>query len=184
MALYLVTSTTLGATLVCLRDEAYLNGVSQPLVLCIKEGSIYISSELPPTQQTIDTIVSLMPDAVLKYAKTLRTAYINENTSLAILSGFTHAVDGILYTYTSGVLDQMNLIGLSDISKSTLTSYPILVQDDNGSFMDVMHTPKQVNEVILTGATYKYTQIGKGRYYKNQIANASTILEVANVVWA
>ncbi len=137
---------------------------------------LYATSAI--SDQAVADIISELPAANIFSLKAAKSKELEADCRVALAGGFTH--DDCLYK--SDLEAQSDYIGLSDMSKTTLESYPIRCAV-NGVQQNKMHTPLEIKAVMGAGVVHKYTQLGKLGALEVALANATTAEAIAALVW-
>lgn len=120
------------------------------------------------------------PGPSLEDAKIVKIQEMENFCDQEILAGFTSSALGASHHYDSGIVDQINLLGVVMLGKPT----PYKCRKDGEADKQwQVHTPPQMQQVVADGAMARMVILQKFTELKARIAALTTHDEVASVEW-
>lgn len=120
-------------------------------------------------------------------AQTSQSLILNNACANAIVSGFTSSALGSAHTYPSGITDQQNLAAsvLASLLPGVATNWttPFWCADSTGKWGWTPHTAAQIQQVGTDGKAAVMACQSQNATLQAQVAAATTVDDVAKVVW-
>lgn len=133
-----------------------------------------IGSHQDPEPTESELLAALL--SVDKSAKVLELSYA---CAAEVTAGFTSSALGAQHRYDSDLESQLNLLGAASLG----VDVPYTCTDGLNAKEARLHTPAQMQQVLLDGAAVKIAALAKFRGLKNQVLAAADSAAVAAIFW-